>query len=145
MARKLRLEFPGALYHVINRGNYRADVFAAERTKEAFAACVFEACAKADWRLHAYVIMRNHYHLAIETPNGNLVEGMRWLQSTFANRFNRLRREQGHVFQGRYKARWWRTSPGSARWGITCISIPCARAWCRRRGWLTTGTAASPT
>ena len=68
MPRKLRLEFPGACYHVINRGNYRADVFAAAKTAEAFEHCLFEACAKYGWRLKAYVVMRNHYHLALETP-----------------------------------------------------------------------------
>jgi len=57
MARKLRLEFPGACYHVINRGNYRADLFRTDRTKAAFEACVFEACAKSGWILHAFVIM----------------------------------------------------------------------------------------
>ncbi len=104
MARKLRLEFPGAIYHVINRGNYRADVFRSEGAKAAFAACLFEACAKSGWVLHAFVLMRNHYHLAVETPEGNLAAGMQWLQATFANRFNRLRGERGHLFQGRYKA-----------------------------------------
>lgn len=104
MARKLRLEFPGACYHVINRGNYRADIFIEDRTKAAFEACLFEACAKCRWWLHAFTIMRNHYHLALETPEGNLVAGMQWLQATFANRFNRLRGERGHLFQGRYKA-----------------------------------------
>ena len=104
MARKLRLEFPGACYHVINRGNYRADLFKTEGAKAAFEACVFEACAKSGWVLQAFVIMRNHYHLALETPQGNLVAGMQWLQATFANRFNNLRGERGHLFQGRYKA-----------------------------------------
>lgn len=104
MARKLRLEFPGACYHVINRGNYRADVFRTEKTKAAFEACLFEACQKSGWVLHGFVIMRNHYHLALETPHGNLVAGMQWLQATFANRFNKLRGERGHLFQGRYKA-----------------------------------------
>jgi REP element-mobilizing transposase RayT len=104
MARKLRLEFPGACYHVINRGNYRSDIFRTERTKSAFVTCLFEACAKSAWLLHAFVVMRNHYHLAIETPEGNLVLGMKWLQATFANRFNGWRQERGHVFQGRYKA-----------------------------------------
>jgi len=104
MARKLRLEFPGACYHVINRGNYRADLFKAEKTKAAFEACLLEACAKSGWVLHAFVIMRNHYHLALETPQGNLVAGMQWLQATFGNRFNKLRGERGHLFQGRYKA-----------------------------------------
>lgn len=104
VARKLRLQYPGALYHVINRGNYRSDIFASEGAKEAFLKCLGEACAMAGWKVHAYVIMRNHYHLALETPKANLIEGMQWLQSTYANRFNRLRREHGHVFQGRYHA-----------------------------------------
>lgn len=104
MARKLRLEYPGACYHVINRGNYRADLFKTEGAKAAFEACLFEACAKSGWVLHAYVLMSNHYHLALETPGGNLVTGMQWLQATFANRFNKLRDERGHLFQGRYKA-----------------------------------------
>ena len=104
MARKLRLEFPGACYHVINRGNYRADLFTTEKTKAAFEACLFEACRKSGWVLHAFVIMRNHYHLALETPEGNLVAGMQWLQTTFANRFNKFRGARGPLFQGRYKA-----------------------------------------
>ena len=85
MVRKLRLEFPGACYHVINRGNYQADIFKTEQTKAAFEACLFEACRKSGWVLHAFVIMRNHYHLALETPEGNLVAGMQWLQATFAH------------------------------------------------------------
>jgi putative transposase len=104
MARKLRLEFPGACYHVLNRGNYRANIFVTEGAKAAFEHCLFETCARSAWLLHAFVIMRNHYHLAVETPKGNLVAGMQWLQATFANRFNRFRNERGHLFQGRYKA-----------------------------------------
>lgn len=104
MPRKLRLEFPGACYHVINRGNYRTEVFGTSGAKLAFETCLFEACAISGWRLHAFVIMRNHFHLAVETPTGNLVKGMHWLQCTFATRFNRLRDERGHLFQGRYKA-----------------------------------------
>ena len=104
MPRKLRLEFPGACYHVINRGNYRADIFKTEGAKRAFEGCLFEACDKSGWLLHAYVLMSNHYHVALETPQGNLVAGMQWLQATFANRFNKLRGERGHLFQGRYKS-----------------------------------------
>jgi REP element-mobilizing transposase RayT len=104
MARKLRLEYPGAAYHVINRGNYRADIFANDKTKWAFEECLFEACKKSNWTLHAFVLMCNHFHLALETPDGNLVAGMQWLQGTFGCRFNRLRKECGHIFQGRYKA-----------------------------------------
>lgn len=104
MPRKLRLEFPGACYHVINRGNYRTDIFKTEGARAAFEACLFEACTKSNWVLHAAVVMSNHYHLALETPEGNLVGGMQWLQATFANRFNKLRGERGHLFQGRYKS-----------------------------------------
>lgn len=104
MARRLRIQFEGAVYHVINRGNYRRDVFELAATARAFESVLEEACELHRWRLHAYVIMRNHYHLALETPGANLVEGMHWLQSTFATRFNRLRAERGHLFQGRYQA-----------------------------------------
>ena len=104
MARKLRLEFSGACYHVINRGNYRRDLFAGKGAAESFQACLLEAVARFGWRLHAFVIMRNHFHLAVETPEPNLSEGMRWLQATWAARFNRFRGETGRPFQGRYKA-----------------------------------------
>ena len=102
MARKLRVEYAGACYHVINRGNYRSDIFAA-RGAESFQRCLVEAAERFGWRLHAFVIMRNHFHLAVETPEPNLSEGMKWLQCTWAIRFNRFRGEVGHPFQGRYK------------------------------------------
>jgi putative transposase len=104
VARKLRIQYPGALYHVINRGNYRRDVFEAPQTALAFERALGEACEQHRWRIHAYAIMRNHFHLALETPEPTLVDGMHWLQSTFATRFNRLRRSRGHLFQGRYQA-----------------------------------------
>jgi putative transposase len=104
MARKLRLEYPGAIYHVINRGNYRTWIFREPKTRTAFQTCLFEACERSRWLLHAFVVMGNHFHLAIETPLGNLVVGMHWLLATFATRFNRMRHEQGHLFQGRYKS-----------------------------------------
>jgi len=69
MARKLRIEYKGAMYHIISRGNYRSDVFEAVGAKKAFEECLFEACEKTGWRLHAYVVMSNHYHLALETPH----------------------------------------------------------------------------
>ena len=104
MARTLRLEAEDGIYHVLNRGNYRADIFRADKTKTAFLTCLGEACGKAGWWVHAWCIMSNHYHLAVETPQGHLVEGMKWLQGTFSTRFNRLRGERGHLFQGRYKS-----------------------------------------
>ncbi len=104
MARPLRLESEGGVYHVLNRGNYRADLFRAEKTKAAFLKCLGEACGRTGWRVHAWCIMSNHYHLAVSTPRANLVDGMQWLQGTFATRFNQLRKERGHLFQGRYKS-----------------------------------------
>ncbi len=104
MARKPRIEFAGAIYHVLNRGNYRSDLFDSAGAAQAFVDCLFEACERMGWRLHAFCVMRNHYHLAVETPRGNLVSGVHWLQSTFGNRFNRFRGEHGHAFQGRYQA-----------------------------------------
>jgi REP element-mobilizing transposase RayT len=98
------LEFPGASYHVINRGNYRRDVFADDGAAESFRACLGEAGVKFASRVHAFVIMRNHFHLAVETPEPNLSAGMKWLQGTWAMRFNRFRTEVGRPFQGRYKA-----------------------------------------
>ena len=104
MARKLRLEYAGACYHVINRGNYRRNVFAPKGAAEAFERCLAEAAGTFGWRVHAYVVMRNHFHLAVETPRPNLSLGMKWLQGTWAMRFNRFRGEAGRPFQGRYKA-----------------------------------------
>ena len=104
MARPLRLESEDGVYHVLNRGNYRTDIFRAEKTKAAFLQCLEETCVKTGWRVHAWCLMSNHYHLAVSTPQANLVDGMRWLQGTFATRFNQLRRERGHLFQGRYKS-----------------------------------------
>ena len=104
MARKPRIQFAGALYHVINRGNFRQDLFTGPGTAQAFEKTLYETCDRCGWELGAYCIMRNHFHLALATPKGNLTEGMQWLQSTFGNRFNKFFKERGHVFQGRYKA-----------------------------------------
>ena len=104
MPRKLRFEEEGGLYHVINRGNYRHAVFGSEGASEAFERTLWETVGQFGWRVHAYVIMFNHYHLALETPLPNLSDGMHRLQSAFATRFNRFRGERGHLFQGRFNA-----------------------------------------
>jgi putative transposase len=104
MARPLRMESESGVYHILNRGNYRTDIFRSDKTKGAFLKCLGEACAKTGWRIHAWCLMSNHYHMAVSTPRANLVEGMRWLQGTFSTRFNRMRDECGHLFQGRYKS-----------------------------------------
>jgi REP element-mobilizing transposase RayT len=98
------MESEAGVYHVLNRGNYRADIFRSDKTKAAFLTCLAETCAKTGWSVHAWCLMSNHYHLAVSTPGANLVDGMRWLQGTFSTRFNRMRDERGHLFQGRYKS-----------------------------------------
>jgi len=100
MARKPRVEFEGAKYHVIGRGNYRKPVFGEEGSGEAFERTLFEAAERQGWRIHAFAIMSNHYHVALETPMPNLSEGMGWLLGCFATRFNRFRGEQGSCFSG---------------------------------------------
>jgi len=104
MARKVRIEYAGALYHVLNRGNFRSWIFESDGARKSFLKCLDQCCEAKGWRLHAWVLMGNHYHLCLETPEPNLVDGMKWLQSTYSNRFNRFRKTNGHVFQGRYKA-----------------------------------------
>lgn len=104
MPRKLRIEYPGACYHVINRGNYRSRIFLAKGASEAFEKVLFQACERLGWHLSAFVIMSNHFHLAIETPEPNLSVGMKWLQGTWVMRNNRFRRRTGRPFQGRFKA-----------------------------------------
>ena len=105
MARSLRFEKANGVYHVINRGNYRQDLFINEGAHLAFESCLFEACEKCGWVLEGYCVMTNHFHLVIRTPEGNLVYGMKWLQSTFANRYHHYRKVHGKLF-ARQAAQW---------------------------------------
>lgn len=100
----LRIEYAGACYHVINRGNYRSNLFAESKSGEAFEKALGQAAVKFGWRVHAYVVMRNHFHLAVELTEPNLSEGMRWLQATWVRRYNGFRKLVGKPFQGRYKS-----------------------------------------
>jgi putative transposase len=104
MARPLRIQYPGAVYHVMARGSHGQAIFADDEDRKIFLETLSEACQRTGWRVHAYVLMGNHYHLLIETPEGNLVDGMKWLQSTYTARYNRRHKLFGHLFQGRYKA-----------------------------------------
>ena len=104
MPRRIRIQYPGALYHVLNRGNYRRDVFETEGAAKSFESTLGDTCRGHGWIVHAFAIMRNQFHLALETPEPNLVDGMHWLQSAYSTRFNRYRSENGHVFQGRYQS-----------------------------------------
>jgi REP element-mobilizing transposase RayT len=104
MARKLRVEYPGALYHVMSRGDRREDIFLDDVDRHDLIKTLAEACQKTGWQVHAYCLMRNHYHLVLETPDANLVAGMAWLQSSYTIRLNHRHKLFGHVFSGRYKA-----------------------------------------
>jgi len=104
MARPLRIEYHGALYHVTSRGDGRDDIFLDDEDCEIFLAVLSEVCDRFNWVLHAYCLMTNHYHLLVETPDGNLSLGMRQLNGVYTQRFNRSHKRVGHVFQGRYKA-----------------------------------------
>jgi REP element-mobilizing transposase RayT len=104
MPRKLRLEYAGAIYHVINRGDRREDIFKDDLDRQQFLSTLEETCQRTEWQVHAYCLMRNHFHLVIETPQANLVAGMKWLLGVYTKRFNIRHKFCGHVFAGRYKA-----------------------------------------
>ncbi len=104
MARKARLEYEGAVYHVMNRGDRGARVFKDRLDYELFLKTTGEVCKRTGWRIHAYVLMRNHFHFLLETPEANLVAGMKWFLGAYSQRFNARHGQRGHVFQGRYKA-----------------------------------------
>ena len=104
MPRKLRVEYEGAIYHLVNRGDRREPIFKDDKDCELFLETLGQCCAKTDWRVHAYCLMRNHFHLVIETPKANLVAGMKWFLGTYTGRFNRRHKLFGHLFSGRYKS-----------------------------------------
>jgi REP element-mobilizing transposase RayT len=104
MARPLRIEFAGALYHVTSRGDRRENIFESNDDRQSFLSVLGEVCTQYNWVCHAYCLMDNHYHLLIETPEANLSKGMRQLNGVYTQTFNRHYRRVGHVFQGRYKA-----------------------------------------
>ena len=104
MARKIRIEYPGAVYHVMSRGDHQEAIYRDDTDRVLFLKCLDEACEKTGWQIHSYVLMGNHYHLLLETPQANLVVGMKWLQGTYTQRFNSRHKLYGHLFHGRYKA-----------------------------------------
>src|SRR4030095_6604970 len=89
MARKLRLEYKGAIYHVLNRGDRRKPIFRDDADRRLFLETLGQACQKTYWQAHAWCLMNDHFHLVIETPKANLVAGMKWFLGAYSNRFNR--------------------------------------------------------
>ena len=88
MARKVRVEYPSAIYHVMNRGDRRKPIFLDKADRLRFVETLVEVCAKTGWQVHAYVLMPNHFHLVVETPHANRVAGMKWFLGTYTSRFN---------------------------------------------------------
>jgi len=103
MARPLRLEYPGAVWHVTSRGNEKKSVFHDEGDRKAFLPLLARSVDRFGWRIHAFVLMTNHYHLLLETPEPTLSAGMRELNGIYTQRFNRRHERVGHLFQGRFK------------------------------------------
>lgn len=104
MARQLRIEYAGAIYHVMSRGVRRETIFLDDEDRKGFLRTLGEACERAGWEVLAYCLMGNHFHLVIETPKPTLVSGMKWFSGTYTQRFNARHRLRGHVFAGRYKS-----------------------------------------
>jgi putative transposase len=103
MARPLRIEFDGAFYHVTSRGNDRKAIYKDDNDRELFLDTLAQVRERFHWICHAYCLMNNHYHLVIETPDGNLSKGMRQLNGVYTQAFNKRHRRAGHIFQGRFK------------------------------------------
>ncbi|RLA19747.1 MAG: addiction module toxin RelE [Gammaproteobacteria bacterium] len=104
MARPLRIEYAGALYHVTSRGDRREDIYFEDDDREIWLALFAQVCSRFNWRCHAWCLMDNHYHIVIETIEGNLSQGMRQLNGVYTQQSNRKHGLFGHLFQGRYKA-----------------------------------------
>lgn len=104
MARPLRLELSGGLYHVTSRGDGREDIYLTDADRQAWLNVMAQVCLRFNWVCHAWCQMSNHYHIVIETPEANLSQGMRQLNGVYTQYFNRTHQRVGHVFQGRYKA-----------------------------------------
>jgi REP element-mobilizing transposase RayT len=102
--RQLRIEYEGAIYHLLSRGDRREDIFWDDVDRQSFLELLERTCDRTAWEVHAYCLMRNHFHLVAETPRANLVAGMKWLLGTYTMRFNRRHRLSGHLFAGRYKS-----------------------------------------
>lgn len=104
MARPLRIEYAGALYHITSRGNAKAAIFYDDSDRFLFLKLLAKVVKRFNWICHAYCLMTNHYHLLIETPEGNLSAGMRQLNGVYTQTFNRKHDRVGHLFQGRFKS-----------------------------------------
>ena len=104
MARSLRVEYPGAFYHVMHRGNSGSRIFKSKGDREKFLEYLSKSVERYELKIHTYCLMTNHYHLLIETPQPNLSQAIKWINVSYASYFNRKQRRIGHLFQGRFKS-----------------------------------------
>lgn len=98
------MEYEGAIYHVMSRGDRKEAIFEDDEDRRRFLRTLGETCGRADWEVHAFCLMGNHFHLVVETPKPTLVSGMKWFLGTYTQRFNARHRMRGHLFAGRYKS-----------------------------------------
>jgi REP element-mobilizing transposase RayT len=137
MPRTLRHQYPGAFYQLMGRGDGGKEIFTGDDDRKAFLFRLGKVCGSHGWRVHAWVLMGNHFHLLLETPEPNLVTGMKYLLGTFSQGWNARRSRRGHIFQGRYKSvpvsaavdspHYFRITSASRR--ITSNSIRPGRDW----------------
>lgn len=104
MSRPLRIEYPGAIYHLTSRGNARSNIYVTDADRIDFLKLLAQTCQRFGWHSYAWCLMGNHYHLVIETSEANLSRGMRHINGVYTQTFNRTHQRVGHLFQGRYKA-----------------------------------------
>ena len=104
MVRQWCIEYPGAIYHVLPRGNNRQDIFLCDDDRYRFLDCLAELHGRFDIELYAYVLMSNHYHLLLKTIDANLSKAMQWLGTRYTVLFHQNNHEGGHLFQGRFKS-----------------------------------------
>src|SRR5688572_6730140 len=104
MARPLRIEYAGAIYHVLSRGDRREAIVRDDADRNLWLGLLEKTCRRTGWEIHAYCLMSNHFHLVVETPRENLSGGMQWFLGSFTQQFNRRHGLSGHLFGGRYKA-----------------------------------------
>jgi REP-associated tyrosine transposase len=129
MPRPLRIQYAGARYHVMSRGDRREAIFHDDADRVEFLRTLGQACQKTGWQVHAYCLMSNHFHLVLETPQPNLATGMKWLLGTYTQRFNRRHRHWGHLFGGRYRAQLIDgRKPGYLRYACDYVHLNPVRA-----------------
>ena len=104
MARQWRIEFPGAIYHVMSRGNDRREIFCSDNDRQRFLELLGDLSERFEVDVHAYVLMGNHYHLLLRTRQANLSKAMQWFGAAYSRNFNLLNHCDGHLFRGRFKS-----------------------------------------